>query len=101
MLDANDRDVAVKERVTSAIKEWCKGLNGVTSIDFSIPDGVVYVKLTSKAKAGEGNLQHVPAISFIRPDMRLFRSDRSLIYSTPFFPSGDQLSKIKKCAKKP
>lgn len=53
MLAANDRDVAVKDRVTSAIKEWCKGLNGVTSIDFSIPDGVVYVKLISKAKAGE------------------------------------------------
>ena len=56
MLAANDRDVAVKDRVTSAIKEWCKGLNGVTSIDFSIPDGVVYVKLISKAKAGEGKI---------------------------------------------
>ena len=65
MLAANDRDVAVKDRVTSAIKEWCKGLNGVTSIDFSIPDGVVYVKLISKAKAGEGKIlgRHVFFIS--------------------------------------
>ena len=63
--------------MTSAVKEWCKGLDGVTSIDFSIPDGVVYVKLTSKAKAGEGNLQHVPAISFIRPDMRPYRCKKN------------------------
>ena len=64
MLAANDRDVAVKDRVTSAIKEWCKGLNGVTSIDFSIPDGVVYVKLISKAKAGEGKILYPQFFSF-------------------------------------
>ena len=54
MFDAADRDPKIKTRVTNAIKEWCKDVNGITHIDFSIVDGVVYVKCTSKEKAGIG-----------------------------------------------
>ena len=54
MFAPGDRDIALKSRITKVIKEWCKGVSGVVNIDFSINDGVVYVKCNSKKTAGAG-----------------------------------------------
>jgi len=56
MFEPGDRDPQIKARVKNAIMEWCKDVNGVMHIDFSIPDGVVYVKCSSKEKAGLGTI---------------------------------------------
>ena len=64
MFEPGDRDPNVPNRVGNAIQEWCKGLDGITSIDFAITDGVVYVKCTSKEKAGHGMIQILWPIIF-------------------------------------